>query len=141
MIHGQDLPALNAALNATSGVLLIVGYSAIRQGAVKLHKTCMLTALVVSAVFLSSYLYYHFVVRNGRPTAYTHEGTIRLVYFAILISHTLLAVTVAPLAIITAYRGLANQLDKHVRIARWTLPIWLYVSVTGVIVYWMLYRV
>jgi putative membrane protein len=141
MIHGEDLPAVNAILNASSAILLIAGYLAIRRRAVTLHKTCMLSALAVSAVFLSSYLYYHFVVKNGRPTPFTGEGWARGAYFTILISHTLLAIAVAPLALTTAYLGLRNNLLHHMKLARWTLPIWLYVSVTGVIVYWMLYRV
>jgi putative membrane protein len=140
MIGGEDLPAVNALLNATSGLLVIAGYVAIRRRAIALHKTFMLTALVVSAIFLGCYLYYHFVVKDGRPTPYQGQGLIRPVYFAILISHTLLAIAVAPLALTTAYLGLRNRLQRHVKLARWTLPIWLYVSTTGVIVYWMLYR-
>jgi putative membrane protein len=140
MIHGEDLPGVNAILNASSAILLIAGYLAIRRRAVTLHKTCMLSALAVSAVFLSSYLYYHFVVKNGRPTPFTGEGWVRGVYFTILLSHTLLAIAVAPLALTTAYLGLRNKLLRHMRLARWTLPIWLYVSVTGVVVYWMLYQ-
>ena len=140
MIHGEDLPAVNAVLNGSSGLLLVIGYLAVRRRALTLHKACMLSALAVSAVFLSCYLYYHFVVRDGRPTAFTGVGWVRGLYFTILLSHTLLAVTVAPLALVTAYWGLRNRLATHVRIARWTFPIWLYVSVTGVVVYWMLYR-
>ncbi len=140
MMHGEDLPAVNAALNATSAVLLVAGYVAIRRRSIRLHKTCMLTALAVSAVFLGCYLYYHFVVKNGRPTPFTGTGWIRYSYFTILLTHTILAVTVAPLAITTAYLGLRNRLLRHVKLARWTLPIWLYVSITGVVVYWMLYR-
>ena len=140
MIHGEDLPAVNAVLNASSGLLLITGYLAIRRRAVRLHKTCMLSALGVSAVFLGSYLYYHFVVKDGTPTKYLGIGWIRPAYFTILISHTILAASVAPLAIITAYLGLRNRLVRHMKLARWTLPIWLYVSITGVVVYWMLYQ-
>jgi uncharacterized membrane protein YozB (DUF420 family) len=140
MIHGEDLPAVNAVLNASSAVLLVAGYLAIRQRAVRLHKTCMLSALAVSAVFLGCYLYYHFVVREGFSTPFTGTGWIRFTYFAILLTHTILAVTVAPLALTTAYFGLRNRLLRHVKLARWTLPIWLYVSITGVVVYWMLYR-
>ncbi len=141
MITGEDLPGVNAILNASSALLLIAGYVAIRRRAVTLHKTCMLSALAVSAIFLSSYLYYHFVVKNGRPTPFQGEGWIRGAYFAILLTHTILAIVVAPLALTTACFGLRNKLLRHMKLARWTLPIWLYVSVTGVIVYWMLYRV
>jgi putative membrane protein len=140
MIHGEDLPTVNAILNASGGLLLVVGYLAIRQRAVRVHKTCMLGALGVFTVFLGFYLYYHFVVKDGSPTPFTGTGWIRPTYFAILITHTILAVIVAPLALITAYLGLHNRLARHVKLARWTLPIWLYVSITGVVVYWMLYR-
>jgi uncharacterized membrane protein YozB (DUF420 family) len=100
----------------------------------------MLAALGVSAVFLASYLYYHLAVCRGQPTRFQGEGAARTVYFAVLISHTLLAAAAAPLALFTAYQALRNRLSLHVRVARWTLPIWLYVSLTGVVVYWMLYR-
>ncbi len=140
MIHGEDLPAVNAALNATSAVLLVAGYVAIRQRSIRLHKTCMLSALVVSTVFLSTYIYYHFVVKDGSSTKFPGTGWIRPTYYTILISHIILAATVAPLAITTAYLGLRNRLLSHMKLARWTLPIWLYVSITGVVVYWMLYR-
>jgi uncharacterized membrane protein YozB (DUF420 family) len=140
MIQGEDLPGVNAVLNASSAVLLVAGYLAIRNRSVRVHKICMLSALGVSAVFLGCYLYYHFVVKDGRPTPFTGEGWIRWTYFAILLTHTILAITVAPLAITTAYFGLSNRLARHVSLARWALPIWLYVSITGVVVYWMLYR-
>ncbi len=140
MIGPEDLPSVNAALNGTSALLLMAGYAAIRRRNVVVHKTCMLTALAVSTVFLASYLYYHLVVREGQPTRFTGEGMARLVYFAVLLSHTVLAAVTAPLAIITATLGLRNRIDNHRRIARWTLPIWLYVSITGVVVYWMLYQ-
>jgi len=139
-MNPEDLPALNAALNATSAILLALGYSAIRRHAIVFHKTCMLSALAVSAVFLASYLYYHFVVKNGQPTPFSGEGWVRPVYFTLLWSHMLLATAMAPLALYTAYLGLCGRLKRHVRIARWTLPIWLYVSVTGVVVYMMLYH-
>jgi uncharacterized membrane protein YozB (DUF420 family) len=140
MIGPEDLPSVNATLNGTSAVLLTLGYAAIRRRRVRLHQACMLTALGVSAAFLACYLYYHFVVKNGRPTPFTGEGWVRATYFAILLSHTVLAAVVAPLALATAYLGLRGRLVRHVRLARWALPIWLYVSVTGVVVYWMLYR-
>jgi uncharacterized membrane protein YozB (DUF420 family) len=136
----DDLPALNAVLNATSGLLLVLGYAAIRRRRVALHKVCMLAALVVSALFLCSYLYYHFAVKGGEPTRFQGPDAARAVYLAVLLSHTVLAVVAAPLALITAWLGLSDRLKRHTRLARWTLPIWLYVSVTGVVVYWMLYR-
>jgi uncharacterized membrane protein YozB (DUF420 family) len=136
----ENLPSLNAVLNGTSAVLLLVGYAAIRRRAIAVHKACMLSALAVSILFLACYLYYHLVVRKGQPTYFTAVGWVRPLYFALLFSHTLLAVVAAPLALVTAYRGLRLQYKRHVRIARWTLPIWLYVSITGVIVYWMLYH-
>jgi uncharacterized membrane protein YozB (DUF420 family) len=100
----------------------------------------MLSALGVSSIFLTSYLYYHFAVRHGEPTRFSEQGPIRIVYFTVLWSHIVLAIAIVPLALTTAYQGLRGQFDRHVRLARWTLPIWLYVSVTGVIVYWMLYH-
>ena len=135
-----DLPFLNAVLNGTSAMLLLVGYAAIRRRAIGIHRACMLSALVVSVVFLTCYLYYHLVVRKGEPTRFTAQGWVRPFYFTLLVSHTLLAAVAAPLALVTAYQGLRLRYKRHVRIARWTLPIWLYVSVTGVVVYWMLYH-
>jgi protein SCO1/2/putative membrane protein len=134
------LPAVNAALNGTSAVLLLFGYAAIRRRWVGLHKACMLTALAVSALFLASYLYYHFAVRHGEPTRFQGPDPVRYVYLAVLLSHTVLATVVAPLALFTAYQGLRDRLARHVKVARWTLPVWLYVSVTGVVVYVMLYQ-
>jgi protein SCO1/2/putative membrane protein len=136
----QHFPTINAALNGLAGLLLIGGYLAIRRRRLVLHKVIMLTALAVSMVFLASYLYYHFAILEGRPSGFPGEGWVRTVYLAVLLSHTVLAAVVAPLALFTAFRGLRNQLARHVRIARWTLPLWLYVSVTGVIVYWMRYH-
>jgi protein SCO1/2/putative membrane protein len=138
--RGIDFPALNASLNALGTALLITGYAAIRRGRVRLHMTCMLSALTISAMFLISYLYYHVIVRQGEPTRFTGTGAARTVYFLILSSHTILAALVPPLAVFTAYQALRGRFDRHVPIARLTLPIWLYVSVTGVLVYWMLYR-
>jgi uncharacterized membrane protein YozB (DUF420 family) len=140
MIGGDDLPAVNACLNSSSAVLLLLGYAAIKQRQVRLHKACMLTALAVSTVFLASYVYYHFVVKQGQPTPFVWKGPVRWVYFAVLLSHTILAVVAAPLALVTTYLGLRDRLKGHVRLARWTLPVWLYVSVTGVVVYLMLYQ-
>jgi uncharacterized membrane protein YozB (DUF420 family) len=139
------MPAGNAVLNSLSAVLLVAGYLAIRNRAITLHKTCMFTALGVSAVFLASYLYYHFVVVEGVVTRFRDRAPeapewVAILYAGILLSHTILAVVVAPMALVTAYLGMTDRLTRHVAIARWTLPIWLYVSVTGVVVYWMLYR-
>jgi uncharacterized membrane protein YozB (DUF420 family)/cytochrome oxidase Cu insertion factor (SCO1/SenC/PrrC family) len=141
----KDFPAFNAALNAASAALLLIGYSAIRRRRVRLHAACMLSALVVSAVFLTSYLFYHLVVKEGRPTRFADQAPgapewVAYLYLAILGSHTLLAVPAAPMALATAYLGLRGRLGGHVRLARWALPVWLYVSLTGVVVYWMLYR-
>ena len=132
-----DLPALNATLNATSTVLLIAGYIFIRRGERQKHKACMIAALVVSALFLTSYLIYHAQVGS---VPFTGTGWIRVVYFSVLIPHVILAAAVVPPILITASRGLSAKYDQHKRIARWTLPVWLYVSVTGVIVYLMLYQ-
>ena len=133
------LPGFNASLNGTCAVLLVLGFLAIRQRWERLHKACMLSALAVSILFLSSYLFYHGVL-GGRPTSFQAEGWVRPVYFTILMTHTILAAVVAPLALFTAYQGLRDRRPRHVRIARWTLPLWLYVSITGVVVYWMLYH-
>lgn len=132
-----DLPAVNATLNALSAILLTTGYVLIRRGRRKLHEQCMLAALTTSALFLVSYVIYH-VNTGSRP--FPGQGVIRVVYFAILITHVTLAAAILPLALMTAARGLTAQYDRHVRIARWTLPLWLYVSVTGVVIYLMLYR-
>jgi protein SCO1/2 len=135
------LPALNATLNGLCTLLLIAGYVAIRRRHEKVHITCMVLALVVSAGFLSCYLYFHFVTQAGQATAFRGEGWVRPPYFTILLTHTVLAATVAPLALYVAYQGLRDRRLRHVRVARWTLPIWLYVSITGVVVYWLLYQV
>ena len=139
-ITGGDLPWLNAMLNSTCTILLLLGWILIRMRYETLHKLVMLSALGVSAVFLTSYLFYHFVVMEMEHTRFRGEGAAKYVYFAILLSHTILAIVVAPLAIYITVQGLRNALAAHVKMARWTLPIWLYVSVTGVVVYWMLYR-
>ena len=132
-----SLPLLNACLNATSAALLSAGWLFIRRKRVTAHKTCMVSALVVSILFLVSYVSYHSLA-GSRPFA--GVGWIRLVYYPLLLSHIVLAAVIAPLALTTVYRALQGNFARHVRIARWTLPIWLYVSVTGVLVYWMLYR-
>ena len=132
-----DLPALNASLNAISAVCLTAGYVLIRGGQRVLHKRCMLGALVASTAFLTSYVIYH---ANTGSRPFPGHGPIRTVYFGILITHVVLAVTILPLALTTTARGLRAQYVRHVRIARWTLPLWRYVSVTGVVIYLMLYR-
>jgi protein SCO1/2/putative membrane protein len=133
----RNLPALNAFLNATSAVLLIIGYRLICCGKVEAHRRAMIAAFAVSVLFLISYLIYHSQVGSVR---YQKTGAIRAVYLTILGTHTVLAALVPFLAVITLYRGLKRSDARHRRIARWTLPIWLYVSVTGVIVYLMLYQ-
>jgi putative membrane protein len=130
------LPALNAALNVSTFLLLILGYVFIRQKAITGHTMAMLGACGTSTLFLISYITYH--LHHG-STAFQGHGIMRLVYFTILISHTILAIVIVPMALVTLFRGLRGRFQKHVAIARVTLPIWLYVSVTGVLVYWMLY--
>ena len=137
MFRITDLPALNACLNATSALFLLLAYRAIRRLEINRHRRLMLAAAITSAVFLVSYLTYHARVGSVR---FTGQGPVRTVYFAILISHTILAVAVLPLVLRTLYLGLRRRDDKHRRIARWTFPVWLYVSMTGVVVYVMLYR-
>jgi uncharacterized membrane protein YozB (DUF420 family) len=131
------LPSVNAFLNATAAVLLVWGYFLIRRKRIETHRKVMTTAFVTSCLFLVCYLVYHAQVGSKH---FDHTGTIRTVYLSILGTHTVLAATVPVLAIITLRRGLAGRYDRHRRIARWTLPIWLYVSVTGVVVYVMLYH-
>jgi uncharacterized membrane protein YozB (DUF420 family) len=133
----SDLPALNAGLNAISAALLTYGWVLIKRGRIEQHRRCMLAAFGTSALFLASYVVYHANI-GSRP--FQGQGAIRAVYFAILITHVVLAAAILPLSLVTLRRGLTAQYDRHRRIARWTLPIWLYVSVTGVIVYVMLYR-
>lgn len=133
----STLPAVNASLNATTALLLILGYTLIRQRAITGHTMCMLAACGTSALFLVSYLYYHF---HHGSTPFPGQGWVRPFYFTILISHTILAVVNVPLVIMTLRWAFKGRFDKHVRLARITLPVWFYVSVTGVVVYWMLYR-
>jgi putative membrane protein len=137
MIAVTDLPLINAVLNGTSATLLCAGYYFIRNKNVFLHRCCMLLALVTSTLFLVSYLTYHFQVGSVH---YRGTGWTRLVYFSILLTHTILAVVIVPLVLITVSRALKGLFEKHRQIARWTLPLWLYVSVTGVVIYWMLYQ-
>ena len=133
----RDLPVLNATLNGLAALLLIAGYILIRQGRREAHRQVMLAAFGISVLFLISYLVYHYQVGSVR---FQGQGTIRTVYLSILLTHTVLAAAVPFLALITFRRAFANNIAGHRRIAKWTLPIWLYVSVTGVVVYWMLYR-
>jgi uncharacterized membrane protein YozB (DUF420 family) len=137
MLSISDLPALNATLNLLSAILLATGYYFIRNKNIRAHKACMIAALLTSTVFLTSYLIYHYNVGN---VLFTKQGWIRPVYFFILITHVTLAVVILPLVLRTAWLAFRSQFNKHVRIARWTFPLWMYVSVTGVIVYLMLYR-
>ena len=132
-----DLPALNATLNGLSAIFILTGYVLIRRGQRELHKRCMLTALVTSSLFLVSYVVYH---ANAGSRPFPGTGIARPIYFAILITHVILAAVIVPLALLTAVRGLKSQFEKHVRIARWTFPVWVYVSVTGVVIYLMLYE-
>ena len=131
------LPTANALLNGLTGFLLLVGYFFIRRGNRFIHKKIMIAAFSVSVLFLISYLYYHAHVGS---VSFKGSGLARTVYFTILISHSILAGVIVPMAIVTLFRGLSSRFEKHKRLARWTLPIWLYVSVTGVVVYLMLYH-
>jgi putative membrane protein len=131
------LPALNAILNATSGILIIIGYVMIRRKKVAAHRACMIGAVSTSIIFLISYLIYHF---NVGATRFVGTGWSRPFYFTVLISHTILAVTLVPFVIVTLRRALKGDFARHRKIARWTFPMWVYVSITGVIVYFMLYH-
>ena len=133
----HDLPALNATLNGVAGVLLLIGFLLIRSRKIDLHRRFMIAAFIASALFLVSYIVYHAQVGSVR---FTRQGFVRPLYFTILITHVALAATVLPLAIVTLTRGLKGRFPAHRAIARWTLPIWLYVSVTGVLVYVLLYQ-
>ena len=133
----SSLPLVNAILNGIATILLIVGYIAIRRGRTGTHRAAMIAAFATSVLFLTSYLIYH-ASAGSRP--FTGRGPVRTIYFTILISHIVLAAVIPPLAGVTLWRALRGRFDRHVPIARWTLPLWLYVSITGLIVYWMLYR-
>jgi uncharacterized membrane protein YozB (DUF420 family) len=137
LISAAQLPTLNAALNSLSAVFLVAGYYFIRSRNIHAHRACMFAAFASSTLFLFCYLIYHYQVGS---VPFKGQGSIRTIYFTILLSHTALATVVVPLALITLVRALKAKFDRHQKIARWTLPIWLYVSVTGVIVYMMLYR-
>ena len=133
-----DLPMLNAALNAASAVLLASGWRFIRARRTEAHKRCMLAACATSALFLVSYLTYHYL--HG-STRFQGQGAWRAVYFTILISHTILAAAIVPMVLVTLRRAFKGDFARHASLARWTLPLWLYVSVTGVVIYFMLYQI
>jgi uncharacterized membrane protein YozB (DUF420 family) len=137
MVTVHDLPAVNASLNAISGILLVIAYVHIRARRIERHRQFMIAACAASSLFLVCYLVYHGQVGS---VPFTRHGFVRPLYFTILITHVVLAVTVVPLAIVTLSRGLKGRYPQHRRIARWTLPVWLYVSVTGVLVYVLLYQ-
>lgn len=137
MIDYTILPAVNATLNSITTVCLAIGWFFIRRRDIRRHRAAMLSAFAMSALFLISYLVYH---ANVGSVPFQGQGTVRLIYFAILITHIILAALILPLALMTLSRALSERFDRHRRIARWTLPIWLYVSVTGVVIYLMLYR-
>jgi uncharacterized membrane protein YozB (DUF420 family) len=137
LISAADLPSLNASLNSLSAAFLTLGFLFIKSKNIKAHKACMLAAFASSSLFLISYLVYHYQVGS---VPFRGQGAIRTLYFTILLTHTILAVVVVPMALITLFRALRENFSKHRRIARWTFPIWLYVSVTGVLVYVMLYQ-
>lgn len=133
----QDLPALNASLNALSTVFIAVGWILIRREQKKAHIACMVNALVTSTAFLTCYLIYHFNVLTVR---FTHPGPIKAFYYVLLLTHVVLAIAVVPLVLMTVVPALQERFDRHRKVGRWTMPVWLYVSVTGVLVYFMLYR-
>ena len=137
MLEITDLPTVNAILNSISAILLVTGYTYIRKQKIEEHKKCMLAAFGVSVLFLISYCIYH---ANAGSTKFLYEGWVRPVYFTILISHIILAFIIVPLALVTLYLAWREKFDRHRRIAKITFPIWLYVSVTGVIIYMMLYQ-
>ncbi|MEW5874220.1 MAG: DUF420 domain-containing protein [Candidatus Zixiibacteriota bacterium] len=137
MIELKQMPALNASLNGLAGVFLLAGYFFIRRKKISAHRACMIAAISCSTLFLSSYLYYHF---HAGTTRFAGEGWSRPLYFTILFTHTPLAAVVLPLAIVTVTRAFQGNFAKHRKIARWTWPLWMYVSVTGVLIYFMLYQ-
>lgn len=137
MLSIADLPSLNASLNAVSAACLLLGYAFIRTGRRAAHRACMLAALASSALFLTSYVIYHLNI-GSRP--FEGTGVLRTVYFTILITHVVLAAAIVPLVVMTVWRAFGERFADHRRIARITWPLWMYVSVTGVVIYWMLYR-
>lgn len=136
----MHLPAVNATLNGIAGLLLVCGYLAIRAGHKELHRKLMLAAFAASCAFLTCYLYYHFAVARGQPTRFNGEGGARTAYLALLLTHTVLAAINLPMVLRTLLLARREDWERHKRLARWTFPIWLYVSVTGVLVYWVLYH-
>jgi len=137
MFSVSDLPLVNALLNSTSAILLVLGHRFMKQGRIEAHRSCMIAVFVVSAFFLTSYLVYHY--QHGSEP-FQGQGWVQPVYFSILFTHTVLAMAIVPMALITLRRGLKRMDDLHRKIARWTYPVWLYVSVTGVVIYLMLYQ-
>ena len=137
MIPPSEFPAIDATLNATSALLLTLGYFFIRRKRIRAHKVCMLSAFATSSLFLGCYIWYH--AHHG-VTRFAGQGAVRDLYLALLGSHTILAVVIVPLILTTLYRAWRGRFERHKKIARWTLPLWFYVSVTGVVVYWMLYH-
>ena len=136
----MHLPAANATLNGLAAVLLVLGYLAIRRGDRETHARFMKAAFVTSCAFLACYLYYHFAVARGKPTRFNGEGAARTAYLTLLLTHTVLAAVNLPMVLRTLWLARREDWERHRRIARWTFPIWLYVSVTGVLVYWVLYH-
>lgn len=138
MISLESFPSINATLNALSGVFILSGFFLIKNKQKKAHIFCMVSACVTSALFLACYLYYHF---HHGSTPFQGQGMIRVIYFAILLSHTLLAMAVVPFVVRSVWTGSRGKYEKHIQISRKTFPIWLYVSITGVVIYFMLYRI
>ena len=136
----MDFPLLNASLNATSAVLIGAARYQIAKRRITAHRNLMLAAVCTSSLFLASYLYFHFAVRHGQPTRFPGAGLARVLYFTVLTSHTILAAAIVPMIYVSIQRGLRRDDAAHTRIARWTYPLWMYVSVTGVLIYFMLYR-
>jgi putative membrane protein len=139
-----DLPAINASLNGLSAILLMLGFIFIRQKKITAHRNCMISAFCVSVIFLICYLTYHTylgVVLHKGPTRFLNPAWFRPIYLTILLTHTVLAIVIVPMILITLFRALRERFDKHKKIARWTLPLWMYVSVTGVVVYLLLYQI
>ena len=139
MTFASALPAINASLNATTGVLLLIAYVHIRNKRIAQHRRFMLAACCTAIIFLTCYVLNHYL-RHGIVTRFTGTGLIRPIYFTILITHTILAITIVPLAILSVRNGLRMRVPQHRRVARWTFPLWMYVSVTGVLVYFFLYQ-
>jgi uncharacterized membrane protein YozB (DUF420 family) len=137
----HDLPASNAFFNGLAGVFLSFGYYFVKRGKVIAHRNCMIAAVCSSALFLTGYLIYHFGVKHGTPTIFRDPAWFRPIYLTILFTHLILAIVIVPMIIVTLSRALRQRFDKHKRIARWTWPMWMYVSVTGVLIYLLLYQI